>query len=168
MKILMAALLLLPLKLPAAIDSQKDWAQTGRMRFEQCEFKDAARAFTKALQFRPDDASLHLWLGRSYARMAESATLLTASGNARHARKSYERAIELQPSDRSYIRELFDFYLDSPQWFKGGLDRAALLVPRIAPDDPGEQAFLKVLLADARQEFRGPDWRLRQALTLHP
>lgn len=150
----------------AAVEGPVDWAQTGRSRFEQCEFRDAARAFTKALQFRPDDAGLHFWLGRSYARMAEVAGPFHAAGNARQAQRNLERAVALQPRDHMYLRELFDFYLDSPEWFTGGLDRAALLVVRIAPDDRGEQAFLRVLLDDARNEYRGSEWRLRQATLL--
>jgi len=149
------------------VDSTTDWAGTGRSRFFECKFKDAARAFTKALQLQRDDARLYLWLGKSYARMAEVAGPLHAAGNARQARWNLERAVELEPRNREYLRELFDFYLDSPEWFGGGLRRAALLVERIAPDDPGAQAFLRGLLDRAREEYRGPDWRLRQA-TLAP
>jgi tetratricopeptide (TPR) repeat protein len=150
-----------------AIDRQADWADTGRSRFFECRFTDAARAFTKALQLQPDDAGLHLWLGKSYARMAEVAGPLHVAGNARQARRNLERAVELEPRNREYLRELFDFYLDSPEYFGGGLGRAALLVERIAPDDPGVQAFLRGLLDGARQEYHSLDWRLRQA-TLVP
>lgn len=172
MKRLLTGLLLSTIGLSAAtrfvvVDGKTDWAETGRERFAQCEFKDAARAFGKALQFRPNDASIHFWLGKSYARMAEVAGPLRAAGNARTARRSLERAVDLEPRKHEYLRELFDFYLDSPQWFSGGLQQAARLVERIAPDDPGQQAFLRVLVDGARQEYRGPDWRLRQA-TLVP
>jgi len=172
MKLLLVGLLSSVIGLQAAarsvvVEGAVDWAETGRSRFEQCEFKDAARAFTEALQFRPEDAGLHYWLGKSYARMAEVSGPLHAAGNARQARRNLERAVGLEPRNHQYLRELFDFYLDSPQWFGGGLRQAALLVERIAPDDPGQQAFLRVLLSGARQEYRGPDWRLRQA-TLVP
>jgi tetratricopeptide (TPR) repeat protein len=150
-----------------AISGKAGWAETGRSRFFACEFKGAASAFTKALQLRPDDARLHLWLGKSYARMAEVAGPLHAAGNARRARRNLERAVELDPGNREYLRGLFDFYLDSPEWFGGGLRRAALLVERIAPDDPGAQAFLRELVDGGREEYRSLDWRMRQA-TLVP
>jgi tetratricopeptide (TPR) repeat protein len=171
MKVLLVGFLLGAMNLSAAVKSvtenKSDWAETGRARFAECEFKDAARAFTKALQFRPDDAGLHYWLGKSYARMAEVSGPFKAAGNARQARRNLERAVDLQPRNNQYLRELFDFYLDSPQWFGGGLQQATLLVERMAPDDPGQQTFLRVLVEGARQEYRGPDWRLRQA-TLVP
>jgi tetratricopeptide (TPR) repeat protein len=172
MKNLLAGLLLTAMHLSGAVktvvvEKKADWAETGRIRYANCDFKDAARAFTKALQFKPNDANLHLWLGRSYARMAEVSGPFHAAGNARHARLSLEQAVHLEPQNHEYLRELFDFYLDSPQWFSGGLSQAARLVERIAPDDPGQQAFLKVLLAGAQKEYQGVDWRAKQA-TLVP
>lgn len=172
MKLWLMGLLLGTLSLNAASesvasDNHADWSATGRSRYFTCEFKDAARAFTKALQLQPGDARLHVWLGKSYARMAEVAGPLHAARNARKARWYLERAVDLEPRNREYLRELFDFYLDSPEWFGGGLGRAALLVERIAPDDPGTQAFLQSLLDSARQEYHSLDWRMRQT-TLVP
>jgi tetratricopeptide (TPR) repeat protein len=144
-------------------DNKTDWAEAGRSRFAECEFKDAARAFKKALQFRPEDASLYYWLGKSSARMAEVAGPLRAAHHARDAQRNLERAVELEPGNREYARELFDFYLDSPEWVGGGLRRAALLVDKIAPDDPGEHALLQWRLNEAREDYHGPDWHLSQA-----
>src|ERR1700722_5017661 len=108
MRLLIAGLLLGTMNLHAASrfvtsETPEDWASSGRERYEQCEFKDAARAFTKALRYSPDDAGLHLWLGRSYARMAEAASPLHSAANARQARRSYERAVELQPRNQQYL-----------------------------------------------------------------
>jgi hypothetical protein len=150
-----------------ATNGSEDWARAGHIRFEQCEFKGAARAFSKALQLRPQDADLYHWLGKSYARMAEVASPLGAAGHARHARWNLERAVELEPRNHEYLRELFDFYLDSPEWFSGGLGRAATLVERLEPGDPGAQAFLRSKVDRAGQEYSGVDWRFRQA-TLVP
>jgi tetratricopeptide (TPR) repeat protein len=140
------------------------WAGIGRARYEHCEFKGAARAFTHALEYQPGDPDLHRWLGRSYARMAETAGPLHASRDAGKARASLERAVELDPQNREYARELFEFYLDSPEWFFGGLAKAAQLVARIAPEDAGAQAFLRARIEGARQEYRGVDWRIRQGI----
>lgn len=150
----------------AGVGDAATWTQAGRNHYERCEFKDAARAFVKALQFRPKDARLYHWLGISYAKMAEVASLLHASRDAKKARLNLEQAVELEPHNREYLRSLFDFYLASPEWFGGGLDRAGLLVERIEPDDPGAQAFLRGLVTGARQEYRGADWRVRQATLL--
>ncbi len=143
------------------------WARKGRASFESCEFKAAAQNFGRALQYQPEDASLYYWLGKSYARMAEIASPLHAPNDARRARFSLERAVDLEPGNREYLRELFDFYLDSPESLTRGLSKAPDLVERIAPDNPAAQALLRGLIADARSEYRGPTWRMRQA-TLAP
>jgi tetratricopeptide (TPR) repeat protein len=149
-----------------AIGDAAGWTGIGRANFERCEFKAAATAFTKALHYQPEDAGLHHWLGKSYARMAEVASPLHASRDARRARLSLERAVELSPNNQEYLRELFDLYLDSPEWFSGGLEKAANLVERIEPNDPGAQALLRTLLSGARSEYSGTYWRLRQATLL--
>ena len=150
-----------------AAGSAAGWALKGRARFEVCEFKDAARDFSKALRYQPEDADLYHWLGKSYARMAEVSSPLHASKDARNARASLERAVDLEPRKQAYLRELFDFYLESPEWFTGGLEKAAVLVERIAPEDPGAQAFLRELLEGAHKGYGGVDWRARE-VTLVP
>ncbi|HEY3839176.1 MAG TPA: hypothetical protein VGL72_21525 [Bryobacteraceae bacterium] len=143
------------------------WARQGRERFDSCQFKEAARDFTRAVQFRPNDASLYHWLGESYVHLAEVSSALTATGHARRAEFGLERAVQLAPANRDYLRDLFHFYLDSPEWFSGGLAKAEPLVERIEPEDPSAQAFLRTQLADARHDYGGIDWRARQ-VTLVP
>ena len=150
-----------------AVGDGEGWRQAGLTRFEHCDFGAAARAFAKALQYLPKDARLHHWLGKSYAHLAEITNPLRASKDAHKAQVSLEKAVELDPHNQEYLRVLFDFYLDSPEWFNGGLDRASLLIEKMEPENPAGQKFLRELVAGARQEHRGVDWRLRQ-LTLVP
>jgi hypothetical protein len=64
--------------------------QEGRSLFFACEFKQAARAFEKASAEQPDSARLHYWLGKSYARLAEVSSPLSAPKNARKARRNLD------------------------------------------------------------------------------
>lgn len=149
----------LPNAAPAA-----HWESDGRSLFLACEFKQAARAFEKALAVQPDRAILHYWLGKSYARLADISSSLSAPKNARKARRSLERAVELDPRNGEYLRELFDFYVDSPEWFRGGLERAAALRERISPgDEPGAESLSRQL-ADSRKEHSGGGWWMRRAI----
>src|SRR5579872_2536689 len=86
----------------ASIGDADSWARKGRDRFEVCEFKEAARDFTRAVRYRPQDAGLHHWLGESYAHLAEVSSALTATRQARKAQFSLERAVELAPGNRVY------------------------------------------------------------------
>jgi len=145
-------------------DTGSRWESTGRTLFLACEFKDAARAFVRALADDPENAELHYWLGRSYAHMADSASLFTAPRQARKARRSLERAVAIEPRNQEYLRELFDFYLDSPDWSGGGLDRAEVLAERISALDPSAGAALQMRLAASAKEHQGPGWFLQRSI----
>jgi tetratricopeptide (TPR) repeat protein len=149
-----------------AVSDPDALASRGRSSYERCDFKGAARAFSKALRYEPANARLYHWLGMSYARMAEISSPWHASRDARKARNGLERAVELDPQNQEYLRELFNFYLEAPEWFSGNFKRAAVLLDRIDSDDPGGRTFLQAKLSLARHEYRGPDWRIREAVLL--
>ena len=138
--------------------------EEGRSLFVACEYKRAARAFESALALDPGNAALTFWLGKSYARLAEISSLLSAPRNARTARHYLEQAVASDPHNREYLEELFLFYLDSPEWFQGGLTRAAELAVRM---DPGNYERMAAL-ANSRREYRGPGWWIQRAVQLPP
>jgi tetratricopeptide (TPR) repeat protein len=135
----------------------------GESLFYACEFKAAARAFERDLVREPGSARLHFWLGKSYERLADVSSPLSARKNARKAQAHLEAAVKLDPGDRELLMELFDFYVDSPEWFGGGLDRAAYLLERIGPDDGGPGSPSR-RLADSRNEFKGPAWAIAKGI----
>ena len=148
---------------PANTDDAAQWELEGRFLFVACEFKQAARAFERALAGQPDNAALHYRLGKAYARLAEVSSLLFAPKYARKARRSLEQAVKLAPRNDEYLRELFDFDVASPEWLGGGLERAAALLDRFGPGDPGAESRSKQL-AESREEYRGAGWWVRRAL----
>ena len=135
----------------------------GEALFRDCEFKAAANSFEHALTKEPGDARLHFWLGKSYARMAEVSSPLSARRNARKAQAHLETAARLDPGNREFLMELFELCVDSPQYFDGGLSRATALLERLGPDDGGPGAPSRIV-ADARRRYRGPDWALDKGI----
>jgi len=134
----------------------------GRALFQACEYKKAARVFEEAISEQPSNAALHFWLGKSYARLAELSSPFTAPANARKASGHLEQAVHLDGRNREYRDELFQFYVDSPEWFRGGLQRAEALAERTAPESPDRVVLLEQL-ADSRAAHSGPAWRIRGA-----
>ena len=135
----------------------------GEALFRETEFKAAARTFERSLAKDPGNARLHYWLGKSYARMAEVSSLLSARRNARKARAHLESAVQLDPGNRVFLMELFEFYVDSPEYFDGGLSCAAAMLERLGLDDGGPGSPSRIL-ADARKEYRGAGWALRKGV----
>jgi tetratricopeptide (TPR) repeat protein len=150
---------------PPNTEAAAQWERDGQNLFVACEFKRAARAFEKALAEQPDSAALHYWLGKSYARQAEVSGPLSAPKNARKARRNLEQAVKIDPRNDKYLRELFDFYVDSPEWFSGGLEQAAALLERVSPGEPGAEPRLNQL-ANSRKEHSGAGWWMRRAVLL--
>ncbi len=139
------------------------WAEQGRALFLACEFKQAAHAFERAVAEQPERPALQYWLGRSYARQADVASPLTAPKYARKAGRSLELAVRMDPRNQEYARELFEFYVDSPEWFGGGLTRARALLEKTNLPEADSGALLQHIV-DAHAEHSGPSWRVRQAI----
>ena len=146
-----------------AVEAVPAFAASGRGFFYSCEFSKAAKAFEKAVSQQPGSANLHFWLGRSYARLAEVSSPLSASRNAGRARLHLEEAVRLDARNAEYLQELFQFYLDSPEWIHGGLKRAAALLEQSAIDEAG-RAELARQIAQSKEEHSGPAWWFRSGV----
>ena len=144
-------------------EAAEQWAKQGRALFLACEFKQAAHAFAKAVEQQPERPAYHYWLGKSYARQADVAGPFTAPKYARLAQRSLEQAVRIDPRNAEYARELCEFYVDSPEWFDGGLARARALLEQINLPPLDEQA-VREHIASARLEHSGPSWRMREAI----
>ena len=129
----------------------------GRSLFLACEFKEAARTFERGLADEPESAFLYYWAGKSYARLAEVSSPFSGPKNADKARRNLERAVQLDPENREYLQELFEFFLESPGWFSGGLNRAAALRELVSQQQSANEHW-KERLAAARHEYAGPAW----------
>ncbi|MDR3699039.1 MAG: hypothetical protein P4L56_05345 [Candidatus Sulfopaludibacter sp.] len=144
-------------------EAADQWAAQGRALFLACEFKQAAHAFERAVAEQPGRPALYYWLGKSYAREADVASPLTAPKYARKAGRSLEQAVRIDPHNQEYARELFEFYVDSPEWFGGGLTRARALLEVVNLPEADSETVLKHI-SDAHTEHSGPSWRVRQAI----
>jgi hypothetical protein len=104
---------------------------------------------------QPNSAALYYWLGKSYVRRADVSSPLSAPKKARRARRNLEEAVKRDP--REYLMELFDFYVESPEWFDGGLQRTAALLELFSPADSGPESLHREI-AYSRKEHSGPGW----------
>jgi hypothetical protein len=135
----------------------------GEAQFRECEFKAAAYSFEHALRKEPGNARLHFLLGKSYARMAEVSGPFSARRNARKAQAHLEIAARLDPSNREFLLELFELYVDSPEYFDGGLSRASAILERLGPDDGGPATPSRIV-AEARNHYSGMPCALEKGI----
>ena len=133
----------------------------GQLLFQSCQFKRAAKKFESALALDRRDPELDFWAGKSYARLAEASSPISASRTARKARYYLEKAVANRPDDGEYSEELFEFYLDSPEWFRGGLKSAEKLAKQM--DAPGQSQRLAEI-SITRRDHSGPELSLQRSV----
>jgi hypothetical protein len=71
--------------------------------------------------------------------------------------------VKRDSQNNEYLLELFDFYVESREWFDGGLRRAAALLEPSRPADSDLGSLLRKIAA-SRKEHSGPGWRMRRAV----
>lgn len=142
------------------------------LRFYQDEnYKQAIKAFESVTAAHPKHSEYRRWLGRAYGRRAETMSkwkLLSALGLAKKTRMSFERAVELDPSNLKALQDLFEFYLQAPGMIGGGLKRAGGIADKIMALDEaaGERAWAAI--DEKRGRLADAEKRLRRAHRLDP
>jgi tetratricopeptide (TPR) repeat protein len=132
------------------------------------DFKKSADYLQKASAAEPNNSVYMDWLGRAYGKRAETANPLLAPGLAGKARQAFERAVELDGTNRDALSDLFDYYLNAPGFLGGGYDKALAVANRMSAVDPSEAYFAKAELAQKRQQYQAAEQHLRQAVAVAP
>jgi tetratricopeptide (TPR) repeat protein len=140
----------------------------GRDYFMLADFKKATDYLEKASAAQPDSSEYMDWLGRAYGRRAELSNPLLAPGLASKARQAFERAVELNSTNRDALSDLFEYYLNAPHFLGGGYDKATDIADRMAGVDPSEGFFAQAQLAQKHQHYAAAEEHLRQAVAAAP
>jgi tetratricopeptide (TPR) repeat protein len=132
------------------------------------EFKKSVDLLQKAIAGEPNNSEYMDWLGRAYGKRAETANPLLSPGLASKARQAFERAVELDGTNRDALSDLFDYYLNAPGFLGGGYDKALAVAEKMAKVDPSEAYFAKAQLAQKHREYEAAEQHLRQAVAVAP
>jgi Flp pilus assembly protein TadD len=141
---------------------------TGQNLFMLGEYKKACDAFEKAALLEPNNAKLIHWLGRAYGRRAETANVFAAPGLASKTRQMFEKAVQLDPTNKDALGDLLDYYLDAPGFLGGGMQKAEMLAKMILKEDPAEGHYAEGLVADKKKEYDTAEQQFRRAADLAP
>jgi tetratricopeptide (TPR) repeat protein len=140
----------------------------GRDYYMLGDFKKAVDFLTKATDAQPNNGEYFDWLGRAYGRRAETSNPLAAPGLANKARIAFEKAVELDSSNKDSLSDLFDYYLEAPGFLGGGYDKAQAVAAKTAKVDAAEAYFQQAKLAQKRKEYESAEFHLRQAVEMGP
>jgi predicted Zn-dependent protease len=132
------------------------------------DFKKSTDYLLKVTSADPSKSEYWDWLGRAYGRRAETSMPFAAPGLASKARVAFEKAVEVDPKNLEALSDLFEYYLEAPNFLGGGYDKAMAIADKTAKLDPAEGYFEAAKLAQKRKEFDTAETHLRQAVASAP
>lgn len=118
----------------------------------------------RSVQLAPNKSAYHLWLGRAYGQKADKASIFSAPGLAKQARKHFERAVELNGKDVSARSDLAEFYLEAPGIIGGGKDKAKAQADLLAQQDPALGHWMNARLAEKDKDFGTAEREFKAAI----
>ncbi len=140
----------------------------GQNYFMLGEYKKGTDVLEKAAALDPENPKILYWLGRTYARRAETANPFSAPGWAAKARTMLERSVALDPANKDATGDLLDYYLEAPGFLGGGTQKAEALAKAIGKTDPAEGQYAQALIEDRRKNFDKAEEHFRHAADLAP
>jgi thioredoxin-like negative regulator of GroEL len=103
------------------------------------------------------------WLGKAWARRADTSNPVTATGYSTRAQKSFEKAIALDPHSVSALNELLDLHLE-----RRGLAQAQAIADQLAAIDALEGLRAQERIELRRRVLRTPEEKVRMAIDSVP
>jgi tetratricopeptide (TPR) repeat protein len=112
----------------------------------------------------PQNSLHYLWLGRIYGEKADRAGFFSAAGLAKKVRSSFERAVELAPTDWEARVDLGEFYLEAPGIVGGGKDKAREQANALMPIKPGMAYWLLGRIAEKNKDMADAELQYRAGI----
>jgi len=145
--------------------------EEGKKAYGQEDYKRAAKAFEQAVELAPNVPRYHVWLGRAYGRQAENTSkwrFLAALSLARKTLEHFERAVELDDTNKQALLSVLDFYREAPGMVGGGIEKAEDVARRIEKLYPADGARAWASIHEKRDEFDRAEAKLREAVKIEP
>lgn len=110
-------------------------------------FDDSVRACEAAVRLQPSDGGYQLSLARAYGSKAEHSGVFTGMKLVGTIRRSFEKAVELEPTSVDAISDLGEFYVSAPGIVGGGTEKAQALVDHLMKLSPARGHRLQAMIA---------------------
>ncbi len=114
-----------------------------------------------AVEKDPNNSDLVLWLGRSYGMKALSASVFTKLSWAKKCKKSFEKAVELDPNSVEARLELMGYHLQAPGVAGGDKAEAARQADELLKRNPpwGHMARGRVFQNEKKLDLAETEYR---------
>jgi tetratricopeptide (TPR) repeat protein len=124
----------------------------GRCAFELHDNDQAVNNAERAVDLDPKIAAYHHFLARAYGHKAERANWFSGLPLARKASHEFLAAVEIDPNNAHFQRDLISFYIRAPGIAGGGEDKAEAQIAQLAALDPVQAHLAKLELYEEKKK----------------
>src|SRR5450432_898343 len=159
-----AAITVLKARIASSPSDAEAYNLLGRSYYSIQDWDHAISAGEKAVGLSPDKSNYHLWLGRAYGEKADASSFFSAAGLAKKVRASFERAVELDPSNVPARSDLAEFYIEAPGIMGGGPDKARAQADAMLKIAPAKAHWVLGRLAEKNKDTAAAEREFKAAL----
>jgi tetratricopeptide (TPR) repeat protein len=124
--------------------------------------------FDKAVTLAPSNAEYHFWLGSAVRDVTPYASKIRMPFHARKMKKSFERAVELDPSHIQARFGLVQYYASAPGAMGGDKRKAETEAQEIGKRNAMRGAIAQAFIAEMREDVAAQDVAWRTAIAAAP
>lgn len=136
-----------------------------RCYYEMSDWDGAIQRAQSAVEIEPSNPEAHVWLGQALGREAESRRSFPL---AIKARREFEQAVALGPTDVDARRDLMEFYLEAPWILGGSKAKARKQAAAIAAIDPVQGTLARAQYDNRTGDDSSAQAEYRHVLDLKP
>lgn len=126
----------------------------GRIAFNQEEYSDAIDYFKEAIVKNDQIANYYAWLGNAYGVYTQNANKIKQGILAPKVKRSYEKAVSLDPKNLDALWGLIEYYSQAPSFMGGSMEKATITANNILEfnEKEGYRALSSVYQRDEKYE----------------
>ncbi|MFZ0821494.1 MAG: tetratricopeptide repeat protein [Candidatus Acidiferrales bacterium] len=125
----------------------------GRCAYELHDNDKAVNNAERAVELEPEIASYHHFLARAYGHKAEYANWFSGLSLARKASHEFLEAVQIDPNNVRFERDLISFYIRAPGIAGGGEEKAEAQIARLSAIDAVQGHLAKMEIFEEKKKW---------------
>ncbi len=140
----------------------------GRCAFELHDGDHAVSNGERAVELEPKVASYHHFLARAYGHKAEHSNWFSGLALARRASHEFLEAVQIEPNNARFERDLISFYIRAPGIAGGGDDKAEAQITKLIAIDPVQGHLARMEVYEEKKKWKLAEEEAKTVLAAKP
>lgn len=141
---------------------------TGTLQAALKSYNKAVEFADSAIKINPNKASYHVLRGRALGAIAQNVNILRGISMSGDVRAAFEKAVQLEPANRSAGMALFEYFSEVPSMAGGSTEKAKALAEKTVALDPSRGHFMLGRLLQKQKNLSAAQTEYRLATAADP